>query len=206
MRCDNILFTFLQLFFLEERRRQCLQDLAALIQKIYRGWKCRSHFLLLKSSQIVVAAWYRRYAVSPFTGMNVVRLLEEEALANYHLTAKRQLLSPLLPFFDFVISATNEIPEDQARHHLGAVLHQRLAGERLRPPKVRLRRKKRVIRGFLCLASHQARKLLRELKYQKRCEEAATTIAAYWHGTQVLELWRGELIITAIGLRIHLSV
>uniref|UniRef100_A0A674NVA6 Myosin IB n=1 Tax=Takifugu rubripes TaxID=31033 RepID=A0A674NVA6_TAKRU len=96
------------LFFLEERRRQCLQDLATLIQKIYRGWKCRSHFLLLKSSQIVVAAWYRRYA-------------------------------------------------------------------------------KRVIRGFSCLASHQARKLLRELKYQKRCEEAATTIAAYWHGTQVLE-------------------
>ncbi|XP_067371188.1 unconventional myosin-Ib isoform X6 [Channa argus] len=50
------------LFFLEERRRQCLQDLATLIQKIYRGWKCRTHFLLLKKSQIVVAAWYRRYA------------------------------------------------------------------------------------------------------------------------------------------------
>ncbi|XP_029315694.1 unconventional myosin-Ib isoform X3 [Cottoperca gobio] len=50
------------LFFLEERRRQCLQDLATLIQKIYRGWKCRSNFLLLKKSQIVVAAWYRRYA------------------------------------------------------------------------------------------------------------------------------------------------
>ncbi|XP_077583699.1 unconventional myosin-Ib isoform X4 [Stigmatopora nigra] len=50
------------LFFLEERRRQCLQDLATLIQKIYRGWKCRTHFLLLKKSQIVVAAWYRRFA------------------------------------------------------------------------------------------------------------------------------------------------
>uniref|UniRef100_A0AAQ5XH30 Unconventional myosin-Ib n=1 Tax=Amphiprion ocellaris TaxID=80972 RepID=A0AAQ5XH30_AMPOC len=50
------------LFFLEERRRQCLQDLATLIQKIYRGWKCRSQFLLLKQSQIVVAAWYRRFA------------------------------------------------------------------------------------------------------------------------------------------------
>ncbi|XP_061697288.1 unconventional myosin-Ib isoform X2 [Syngnathoides biaculeatus] len=50
------------LFSLEERRRQCLQDLATLIQKIYRGWKCRTHFLLLKKSQIVVAAWYRRYA------------------------------------------------------------------------------------------------------------------------------------------------
>lgn len=79
-RRDNILFTFLQLFFLEERRRQCLQDLAALIQKIYRGWKCRSHFLLLKSSQIVVAAWYRRYAVSPFTGMNVVQLLKRRQI------------------------------------------------------------------------------------------------------------------------------
>lgn len=109
-------------------------------------------------------------------------------------------------FTAFVISATNEIPEDQARHHLGAVLHQRLAGEQLRPFKVRLCHKERVIRGFSCLVSHQARKLLRELKYQKRCEEAATTIAAYWHGTQVLELWRGELIVTAAGLWIHLPV
>lgn len=100
MRCDNILFTSLQLFFLEERRRQCLQDLATLIQKIYRGWKCRSHFLLLKSSQIVVAAWYRRYAVSPSTGMNVVQLFKEKPLANYHLIAKRQLLSPLLAFLN----------------------------------------------------------------------------------------------------------
>lgn len=57
---------FLQLFFLEEKRKQCLQDLATLIQKIYRGWKCRTHFLLMKKSQIVVAAWYRRYAVRPF--------------------------------------------------------------------------------------------------------------------------------------------
>uniref|UniRef100_A0A672ZVB5 Unconventional myosin-Ib n=1 Tax=Sphaeramia orbicularis TaxID=375764 RepID=A0A672ZVB5_9TELE len=50
------------LFFLEERRRQCLEDLATLIQKIYRGWKCRTQFLLLKKSQVTVAAWYRRYA------------------------------------------------------------------------------------------------------------------------------------------------
>lgn len=41
----------------------------------------------------------------------------------------------------------------------------------------------------LCLS--QARKLLRELKYQKRCKEAVTTIAAYWHGTQVLSfIWK----------------
>ncbi|XP_061579979.1 unconventional myosin-Ib isoform X2 [Cololabis saira] len=102
------------LFFLEERRRQCLQDLATLIQKIYRGWKCRSHFLLLKKSQIVVAAWYRRYAQQK----------------------KYQKIK----------SATTVVQS--------------------------------YTRGW------QARKLLRELKYQKRCEEAVTTIAAYWHGTQ----------------------
>uniref|UniRef100_A0A7N8X960 Myosin IB n=1 Tax=Mastacembelus armatus TaxID=205130 RepID=A0A7N8X960_9TELE len=108
------------LFFLEERRRQCLQDLATLIQKIYRGWKCRSHFLLLKKSQIVVAAWYRRYAQQK----------------------KYQRIK----------SATTVVQS--------------------------------YTRGW------QARKLLRELKYQKRCEEAATTIAAYWHGTQVRREYR----------------
>ncbi|XP_074513596.1 unconventional myosin-Ib isoform X5 [Sebastes fasciatus] len=108
------------LFTLEERRRQCLQDLAALIQKIYRGWKCRSHFLLLKKSQIVVAAWYRRYAQQK----------------------KYQKIK----------SATTVVQS--------------------------------YTRGW------QARKLLRELKYQKRCEEAVTTISAFWHGTQVRREYR----------------
>ncbi|KAM9850455.1 unconventional myosin-Ib isoform 2-T2 [Aulostomus maculatus] len=108
------------LFFLEERRRQCLQDLATLIQKIYRGWKCRSHFLLLKKSQVVVAAWYRRYAQQK----------------------KYQRIK----------SATTVVQS--------------------------------YTRGW------QARKLLRELKYQKRCEEAVTTIAAFWHGTQVRREYR----------------
>uniref|UniRef100_A0A672ZSP6 Unconventional myosin-Ib n=1 Tax=Sphaeramia orbicularis TaxID=375764 RepID=A0A672ZSP6_9TELE len=102
------------LFFLEERRRQCLEDLATLIQKIYRGWKCRTQFLLLKKSQVTVAAWYRRYAQQK--------------------KYKR------------IKSATTVVQS--------------------------------YTRGW------QARKLLRELKYQKRCEEAVTTIAAFWHGTQ----------------------
>ncbi|XP_061923618.1 unconventional myosin-Ib isoform X3 [Entelurus aequoreus] len=109
------------LFFLEERRRQCLQDLATLIQKIYRGWKCRTHFLLLKKSQIVVAAWYRRYA-------------QEKK-------------------YQKIKRATTVVQS--------------------------------YTRGW------QARKLLRELKHQKRCKEAVTTIAAYWHGTQArMELRR----------------
>ncbi|XP_047226129.1 unconventional myosin-Ib isoform X2 [Girardinichthys multiradiatus] len=102
------------LFFLEEKRKQCLEDLASLIQKIYRGWKCRSHFLLLKKSQIVVASWYRRYA---------------------------------------------QQKKYQKIKHSTTVVQS-------------------YIRGW------QARKLLRELKYQKKCEEAVTTISAYWHGTQ----------------------
>ncbi|XP_053352178.1 unconventional myosin-Ib isoform X1 [Clarias gariepinus] len=102
------------LFFLEEKRRQCLEDLATLIQKIYRGWKCRTHFLLLKKSQVVVAAWYRRYA-------------------------------------------------------------QQKKYQKIKSSSI-------VVQSFI--RGWKARKLLRELKYQKRCKEAVTTISAYWHGTQ----------------------
>ncbi|XP_041806137.1 unconventional myosin-Ib isoform X4 [Chelmon rostratus] len=108
------------LFFLEERRRQCLEDLATLIQKIYRGWKRRTEFLQLKKSQIVVAAWYRRFA------------------------QQKKYVK--------IKSATTMVQS--------------------------------YTRGW------QARKLLRELKYQKRCKEAVTTIAAYWHGTQVRREYR----------------
>ncbi|XP_035265211.1 unconventional myosin-Ib isoform X7 [Anguilla anguilla] len=108
------------LFTLEEKRRQCLEDLATLIQKIYRGWKCRKRFLLMKRSQVVVAAWYRRYAQQK---------------------RYQQIKSSTIVMQSFT-------------------------------------------RGW------KARKILRELKYQKRCKEAVTTIAAYWHGTQVRREYR----------------
>ncbi|XP_037542800.1 unconventional myosin-Ib isoform X3 [Nematolebias whitei] len=108
------------LFFLEEKRKQCLEDLATLIQKIYRGWKCRRQFLLLKKSQIVVAAWYRRYA-------------QQKKYQN--------------------IKKATTVVQSYAR-------------------------------GW------QARKLLRKLKHEKKCEEAVTTISAYWHGTQVRREYR----------------
>ncbi|XP_070277823.1 unconventional myosin-Ib isoform X4 [Myotis yumanensis] len=108
------------LFKLEDLRKQRLEDLATLIQKIYRGWKCRTHFLLMRRSQIVVAAWFRRFAQRK----------------RYQQTKRSAL----------VIQS--------------------------------------YIRGW------KARKILRELKHQKRCEEAATTIAAYWHGTQVRREYR----------------
>ncbi|XP_069716840.1 unconventional myosin-Ib isoform X3 [Phaenicophaeus curvirostris] len=108
------------LFKLEDLRKQRLEDLATLIEKIYRGWKCRTRFLLMKKSQIVIASWYRRYAQQK----------------KYQKTKS------------------------------SAVIVQSY------------------IRGW------KARKLLRELKHQKRCNEAATTIAAYWHGTQVRREYR----------------
>ncbi|XP_077071851.1 unconventional myosin-Ib isoform X2 [Siphateles boraxobius] len=108
------------LFFLEEKRRQCLEDLAALIQKIYRGWKCRTHFLLMKKSQVVVSAWYRRFA-------------QQKKYQNIRCSA-------------LVVQS--------------------------------------FIRGW------KARKLLRELKHKKRCEQAVTTISAFWHGTQVRREYR----------------
>ncbi|XP_062972313.1 unconventional myosin-Ib isoform X3 [Elgaria multicarinata webbii] len=108
------------LFKLEDLRKQRLEDLATLIQKIYRGWKCRTHFLLMKKSQIVIAAWYRRYAQQK---------------------KYQQIKSSTIIVQSY-------------------------------------------IRGW------KARKLLRELKHQKRCQEAVTTIAAYWHGAQVRREYR----------------
>uniref|UniRef100_A0A803YBX0 Myosin IB n=1 Tax=Meleagris gallopavo TaxID=9103 RepID=A0A803YBX0_MELGA len=108
------------LFKLEDLRKQRLEDLATLIEKIYRGWKCRTRFLLMKKSQIVIAAWFRRYAQQK----------------------KYQKIKS------------------------SAIIVQSY------------------IRGW------KARELLRELKHQKRCNEAATIIAAYWHGTQVRREYR----------------
>ncbi|XP_069053324.1 unconventional myosin-Ib isoform X5 [Lepisosteus oculatus] len=108
------------LFALEDERKRRLEDLATLIQKIYRGWKCRTSFLLMKRSQVTVAAWYRRYA-------------------------------------------------QQKKYQ-------------------QIKRSTIVMQSFI--RGWKSRKILRELKYQKRCQEAVTTIAAYWHGTQVRREYR----------------
>ncbi|XP_043823869.1 unconventional myosin-Ia [Dromiciops gliroides] len=47
------------LFYLEEQRRIRIHQLAALIQKIYRGWRCRTHYQLMRKSQILISAWFR---------------------------------------------------------------------------------------------------------------------------------------------------
>ncbi|XP_068123584.1 unconventional myosin-Ia isoform X2 [Hyperolius riggenbachi] len=47
------------LFDLEELRRKKLNELATLIQKTFRGWRQRVRFLLMRKSQIIIAAFYR---------------------------------------------------------------------------------------------------------------------------------------------------
>ena len=54
-----------QLFYLEEQRRLRLQQLATLIQKVYRGWRCRTHYQQMRKSQILISAWFRGNKVLP---------------------------------------------------------------------------------------------------------------------------------------------
>uniref|UniRef100_A0A4W3J2D1 Myosin IB n=1 Tax=Callorhinchus milii TaxID=7868 RepID=A0A4W3J2D1_CALMI len=108
------------LFELEELRKRRLQDLATLIQKIYRGWKCRNDFLLMKKSQITIAAWARRY-----------------------LQRKKYM---------------------------------------------RLKSVALVVQSYI--RGWKARKILRDLKHQKRCKLASTTISSFWRGTQVRREYR----------------
>ncbi|MEE6471641.1 hypothetical protein FKM82_009329 [Ascaphus truei] len=47
------------LFDLEARRRERMGEMAALIQKIFRGWRCRLQYQLMRKSQILISAFYR---------------------------------------------------------------------------------------------------------------------------------------------------
>uniref|UniRef100_A0A8C9BP40 Unconventional myosin-Ia n=1 Tax=Phocoena sinus TaxID=42100 RepID=A0A8C9BP40_PHOSS len=47
------------LFYLEDKRRLRIHQLATLIQKMYRGWRCRIHYQLMRKSQILISSWFR---------------------------------------------------------------------------------------------------------------------------------------------------
>ncbi|XP_065609950.1 unconventional myosin-Ia isoform X1 [Cyrtonyx montezumae] len=50
------------LFDLEKRRQQRVAELATLIQKLFRGWRCRMQYQLMRKSQILISAWFRGHA------------------------------------------------------------------------------------------------------------------------------------------------
>ncbi|XP_014748035.1 PREDICTED: unconventional myosin-Ia isoform X2 [Sturnus vulgaris] len=47
------------LFDLERQRQERVSELATLIQKIFRGWRCRTQYQLMRKSQILISAWFR---------------------------------------------------------------------------------------------------------------------------------------------------
>ncbi|NXD45737.1 MYO1A protein, partial [Copsychus sechellarum] len=47
------------LFDLERQRQERVSQLATLIQKMFRGWRCRTQYQLMRKSQILISAWYR---------------------------------------------------------------------------------------------------------------------------------------------------
>lgn len=49
------------LFDIEERRRQKMHDLATMVQKIYKGWKQRTYYRLMKKSQIIISCRFRGF-------------------------------------------------------------------------------------------------------------------------------------------------
>ncbi|XP_071449354.1 unconventional myosin-Ia-like [Hetaerina americana] len=55
IRCPRTVFE------LEEFRKERLEDLATLLQKVWRGWRRRRQFLLMKHSQTVIASAWRSW-------------------------------------------------------------------------------------------------------------------------------------------------
>lgn len=49
------------LFDIEERRRQKMHDLATLLQKIYKGWKQKTLYRLMRKSQIIISCRFRGF-------------------------------------------------------------------------------------------------------------------------------------------------
>ena len=49
------------LFEMEERRRQKMHDLATMVQKIWKGWKQRMFYKLMRKSQILISARFRGF-------------------------------------------------------------------------------------------------------------------------------------------------
>ncbi|XP_054642604.1 unconventional myosin-Ib isoform X4 [Dunckerocampus dactyliophorus] len=166
------------LFFLEERRRQCLQDLATLIQKIYRGWKCRTHFLLLKKSQIVVAAWYRRYAQQKkYEKIKSATTVVQSYTRGWQA---RKLLREL----------KHQKRCEEAVTTIAAYWHGTQARMELRRLKQEVRNKHAVTVIWAYWQGTKARRELRQLKEEARNKHAVSVIWAGWQGTKVRREYR----------------
>ncbi|XP_052421048.1 unconventional myosin-Ib isoform X3 [Carassius gibelio] len=166
------------LFFLEEKRRQCLEDLATLIQKIYRGWKSRTHFLLLKKSQVVVAAWYRRFAQQKkYQNIRSSALVVQSFIRGWKA---RKLLREL----------KHKKRCEEAVTTISAYWHGTQARRELRRLKHEARSKQAVSVIWACWQGTKARRELKRLKEEARRKHAVAVIWAYWLGLKVRRDYR----------------
>ena len=87
---------------LENFRNERLEDLAALIQKVWRGWKWRRRFKKMRSSQIILARSYRCWKVCSSLGpfrdhdcMNFSFPLPDRISHHFHYSDQTDLVSSL---------------------------------------------------------------------------------------------------------------
>ncbi|NXE90600.1 MYO1B protein, partial [Menura novaehollandiae] len=166
------------LFKLEDLRKQRLEDLATLIEKIYRGWKCRTRFLLMKKCQIVIASWYRRYAQQKkYQKIKSSAITVQSYIRGWKA---RKLLRELKH-----LKRCNE-----AATVIAAYWHGTQARRELRRLKDEARNKHAIAVIWAYWLGYKARRELKRLKEEARRKHAVAVIWAYWLGLKVRREYR----------------
>ncbi|NXW21805.1 MYO1B protein, partial [Circaetus pectoralis] len=166
------------LFKLEDLRKQRLEDLATLIEKIYRGWKCRTRFLLMKKSQIVIASWYRRYAQQKkYQKIKSSAIIVQSYIRGWKA---RKLLREL----------KHQKRCNEAATIIAAYWHGTQARRELRRLKEEARNKHAIAVIWAYWLGYKARRELKRLKEEARRKHAVAVIWAYWLGLKVRREYR----------------
>ncbi|XP_072117753.1 unconventional myosin-Ib isoform X1 [Mobula birostris] len=166
------------LFKLEDQRKSRLEDLATLIQKIYRGWKCRTHFLLMKKSQIIISAWSKRYfQQKKYLRLKMVTIIIQSYIRGWKA---RKLLRELKHQKRCEESATT----------IAAYWRGTQARKDLRQLKEAAKHKNAIAVIWAYWLGYEARRELKRLKEEARRKHAVAVIWAYWLGLKVRREYR----------------
>ncbi|XP_054978332.1 unconventional myosin-Ib isoform X1 [Sorex araneus] len=166
------------LFKLEDLRKQRLEDLATLIQKIYRGWKSRTHFLLMRKSQIVISAWCRRYSQQKrYQQIKRSTLLIQSYIRGWKA---RKILREL----------KHQKRCKEAATTIAAYWHGTQARRELSRLKEEARNKHAIAVIWAYWLGSKARRELKRLKEEARRKHAVAVIWAYWLGLKVRREYR----------------
>ncbi|XP_069790723.1 unconventional myosin-Ib isoform X1 [Narcine bancroftii] len=166
------------LFELEDQRKRRLEDLATLIQKIYRGWKCRTNFLLMKKSQIIISAWSKRhFQRKKYLRLKMVTLRIQSYIRGWKA---RKLLREL----------KHQKRCEQSATTIAAYWRGTQARKDLRQLKEAARHKNAIAVIWAYWLGYEARRELKRLKEEARRKHAVAVIWAYWLGLKVRREYR----------------